>query len=166
MYSFDKVTDGLYLGNELTACKKQLLKRGQVTHILIAGVELTPHFPDEFQYLRLAMKDSPSEDLLRHLEQAIAFIDQARAVGGTVFIHCFQGVSRSSALAIGFLMHKERLSFVSAYRLVKERHVETTPNPGFICQLMSYEKKVRQLNWLRSEEDRRQRSKSCACVMF
>ena len=164
MYCFDRVIPGLYLGNELTAYTKPVLLAGQVTHIVAAGVELVPHFPQDFKYLRLKMRDVPSEKLLGHLEVAIDFIEEALATGGTVLIHCFQGISRSSALAIGFLMYKQRLTYLQAYELVKAKHVEATPNPGFVHQLMIYENQLRDFS--EADVGYRMRSKSCSCDIF
>ena len=160
MYSFDKVADGVYLGNELTAYKKKILQAGCITHIVAAGAELTPHFPEDFQYLRLKIRDSPSEKLLAHLDLAIDFIEQAQAAGGTVFVHCAQGISRSCAIVIGFIMRKQRLSYLQAYAQVKASHVETTPNIGFVHQLMLYERHIK------NPSNFNLKPTSCACAIF
>ena len=39
-----------------------------------------------------------SADLLSHLPELCDFIDQARAAGGAVYVHCAAGVSRSATV--------------------------------------------------------------------
>lgn len=57
---------------------------------------------------------------------------------GVVLVHCNAGVSRSSAIAIGYLMQREGLSFGDAYSQVKLARPSVHPNRGFYQQLQSY----------------------------
>lgn len=57
---------------------------------------------------------------------------------GVVLVHCNAGVSRSSSIAIGYLMWREELSFEDAYSQVKMARPSIHPNRGFHQQLQSY----------------------------
>lgn len=57
---------------------------------------------------------------------------------GVVLVHCNAGVSRSSSIAIGYLMQREGLSFEDAYSQVKVARPSIHPNRGFYQQLQSY----------------------------
>jgi hypothetical protein len=50
MISFDKITEGVYIGNAYTSKKLQTLKNHGISHILVVGNNLDAHFPDEFNY--------------------------------------------------------------------------------------------------------------------
>ncbi len=57
------------------------------------------------------------------------------AAGGNVLVHCSQGVSRSTALAIAYLMWKTGRSYDEVFSQVKAHRGVANPNIGFICQV-------------------------------
>ncbi|KAI8896791.1 dual specificity phosphatase [Globomyces pollinis-pini] len=58
-----------------------------------------------------------------------------------ILIHCHQGVSRSAALVIGYLMKIYKMTCHDAYNLVKDRAPSISPNVSLIAQLVECEKK-------------------------
>lgn len=69
------------------------------------------------------------------------FIEEARSQGGRVLIHCSQGVSRSAALVIAYLMWKQGRGYDEVYQQVKGLRGVVNPNIGFICQLLQWHKR-------------------------
>ncbi|CAK9262803.1 unnamed protein product [Sphagnum jensenii] len=69
-------------------------------------------------------------------------IDGMREQGGRVFVHCCQGVSRSTSLVIAYLMWRDGRSFEDAFQDVKAARGVTNPNMGFACQLLQCQKRV------------------------
>ena len=65
--------------------------------------------------------------------------DNVDAVGGRVLIHCQAGVSRSSTLAIAFVMARSNLAMLDAFRFVKSRRPIVAPNFNFMGQLLEFE---------------------------
>lgn len=65
-------------------------------------------------------------------------MDSVISNGGIVFVHCHQGISRSSAMLILYLMWKNNTSFYDTHEFVKARREICNPNAGFICQLLSW----------------------------
>lgn len=63
------------------------------------------------------------------------------APGGRVLIHCSQGVSRSTTLAIAYRMWRERRSYDDVFADVKGKRGVANPNIGFICQLLQWQKR-------------------------
>ena len=59
-----------------------------------------------------------------------------------VYIHCHQGVSRSSAIAIAYLMWTNGWGYEPAYNYVRERRGVASPNAGFIARLMHLAKRL------------------------
>lgn len=107
-----EITDGLYLGSETVSANLELLKKNGITHILnCAGAICKVYHPEHFQYRVLYLLDGREEDITCLFYDVIDWIENARNSGGRVFIHCQQGVSRSSAMAICYLMWKNNSTF-------------------------------------------------------
>jgi len=66
-------------------------------------------------------------------------IDDVDAVGGHVLIHCQAGVSRSSTLAIAYVMARSNLAMLDVFRFVKSRRPIVAPNFNFMGQLLEFE---------------------------
>jgi protein-tyrosine phosphatase len=139
MSTIDKVIDGLYVGNGAVSSDIDALHRHKITHIVVAGFGLKQHFPDSFKYKKIDMIDTPSYEIHRHFAECNSFIDSALSHGGSVLVHCFQGISRSTTIVCAYLMHKQHMTAVHALQFVKERHRATDPNFGFVYQLNQYE---------------------------
>ena len=69
-----------------------------ITHIINVTTESDCHFLDDFKYLHIKLADSSDRgkaDLLGILDQAFAFIEEARQSGkGAALVHCSVGMSR------------------------------------------------------------------------
>lgn len=55
---------------------------------------------------------------------------------------CQMGISRSASFCIAYVMQKLSLSFVEAYKFVKNKRNIIYPNTGFQQQLVSYERNL------------------------
>lgn len=139
MIIIDRVIEGLYVGNEAAARKKETLKQDGITHVLVVGNQLRQHFPGEFVYKALDINDSPDTNISAYFEDCYVFIEDCIQKCGRVFVHCHLGISRSSTIAIAYLMRKYRFDYESAYKRVKDAHIDTQPNAGFITQLRKYQ---------------------------
>ena len=63
-------------------------------------------------------------------------LQAARNEGGKVLVHCSQGVSRSAALLIGYLMWRLDRPYDEVYTQVKAIRGVANPNIGFTCQVI------------------------------
>lgn len=59
---------------------------------------------------------------------------------GAVLVHCAQGMSRSGAICIGYVMWRERLSYDTALAHVQDARPVVSPNDGFVLQLREFER--------------------------
>lgn len=66
--------------------------------------------------------------------------EEARRAGGRVLVHCAQGVSRSAAVVIAYLMRTYDMLLNDALALVTACRPCVSPNIGFIYQLTEYGK--------------------------
>jgi predicted protein tyrosine phosphatase len=136
-----KIEDHLFLGSDLVARNKEVLQQNGVTHIVNAALTVCDiYFANDFVYYPLSLYDAGNESVIGAFFGVIEFIEKAINNGGTVYIHCYEGVSRSSTLTIAYLMWKTNQSFNTVVENVKKKRPVTSPNPGFIVQLLQWEK--------------------------
>ncbi|KAH1260835.1 Protein-tyrosine-phosphatase MKP1 [Glycine max] len=138
-----KVADHVYLGGDAVARDRDILKHNGITHVLnCVGFVCPEYFKADFVYRTLWLQDSPSEDITSILYDVFDYFEDVREQGGRVFVHCCQGVSRSTSLVIAYLMWREGQSFDDAFQFVKAARGIADPNMGFACQLLQCQKRV------------------------
>ncbi|KAJ6767961.1 MKPA PROTEIN [Salix koriyanagi] len=138
-----KVADHVYLGGDAVARDREILKQNGITHVLnCVGFVCPEYFKADFVYRTLWLQDSPSEDITSILYDVFDYFEDVREQGGRVFVHCCQGVSRSTSLVIAYLMWREGQSFDDAFQYVKAARGIADPNMGFACQLLQCQKRV------------------------
>ncbi|KAK6933241.1 Dual specificity phosphatase, catalytic domain [Dillenia turbinata] len=138
-----KVAEHIYLGGDVVAKDRDILKQNGITHVLnCVGFICPEYFKADFVYRTLWLQDSPSEDITSILYDVFDYFEDVREQCGRVFVHCCQGVSRSTSLVIAYLMWREGQSFDDAFQYVKAARGIADPNMGFACQLLQCQKRV------------------------
>ncbi|KAJ0558331.1 putative protein-tyrosine-phosphatase [Helianthus annuus] len=138
-----KVADHIFLGGDAVARDKSILKQHGITHVLnCVGFTCPEYFKENFVYRTLWLQDSPSEDITSILYDVFDYFEDVREQNGMVFVHCCQGVSRSTSLVIAYRMWREGQSFDDAFQYVKKARGIADPNMGFACQLLQCQKRV------------------------
>ena len=130
------------IGNYRDAQDLSLLQRNGVSHVLCSAGELGPVYPGRFVYKHVTADDDPHYNLSRHFDHAADFIRDGISSGGTVFVHCAAGISRSVSLACAYLLKHEDMKLGTAMSLIKGRRYIANPNPGFMRQLRDFESKL------------------------
>ena len=143
--SYEQITEKIYLGNEDTARDKELLKKLNISHILICAEGCEPFFPNEYTYKILYIDDAIDENILSWLKEAFEFIDSSV---NNIYIHCVMGISRSPTIVIGYLMYKKKMKYEEAYNFVRNKRNAISPNPGFQEQLKKFEKILDDNNYI------------------
>ncbi|KAL5711083.1 hypothetical protein ACHQM5_021576 [Ranunculus cassubicifolius] len=138
-----KVADHIYLGGDAVAKNREILRQNGITHVLnCVGFVCPEYFKSDLVYKTLWLQDSPSEDITSILYDVFDYFEDVREQAGRVFVHCCQGVSRSTSLVIAYLMWREGQSFDDAFQYVKAARKIANPNMGFACQLLQCQKRV------------------------
>ncbi|KAF4357952.1 hypothetical protein F8388_026930 [Cannabis sativa] len=138
-----KVAEHIYLGGDAVAKDREILEQNGITHVLnCVGFVCPEYFKADFMYRTLWLQDSPSEDITSILYDVFDYFEDVREQRGRVFVHCCQGVSRSTSLVIAYLMWREGQSFDDAFQYVKAARGIADPNMGFACQLLQCQKRV------------------------
>ncbi|KYQ90281.1 MAP kinase phosphatase [Tieghemostelium lacteum] len=137
----NQITEDIFLGSRIPAANLKLLKDNGITHIVnCAGMVCNNHFPQDFTYKTLYISDGIQEDIWCLFYEVIDFIEEAIEQAGKVYIHCHQGISRSSAFVILYIMWKHDWNFQKAHEYTKEIRYISNPNPGFTGQLIVWRK--------------------------
>ncbi|GLE02541.1 hypothetical protein PINS_up011379 [Pythium insidiosum] len=132
----------LYVSNLSVARDARRLAALGITHVINCCREIACDASplDHIKTLALALRDGVHEDLLPFLYITVNFIEDARRQHGAVLVHCHQGVSRSCAVAIAYVMYHTSLPFADACAFVKARRAISSPNAAFLCQLIEWER--------------------------
>lgn len=146
----NEVWPNLFVGDAATAQQKPLLADLGITHVLNAAdgpqhIDTGPQFYSDvgLKYHGVPAADRRDFDLAPYFGPAADFIHEALSQGGKVLVHCARGISRSAALALAYLMIRERLSLVVALELVCQRR-NILPNAGFLEQLRRLDASLQQ----------------------
>ena len=140
------LSDFLYLGPDIQSEHDVTeLKAIGVRRILNVACEIDDLGPlklrDRFErYLKLPMLDSvEAKGVQDSIQEACAFIDDARLRSEPVYVHCKAGKSRSVTIVIAYLIHALGWTLQRAYSYVVEKRAAICPNIGFVAELMRFE---------------------------
>ncbi|KAJ0399258.1 hypothetical protein ATCC90586_010094 [Pythium insidiosum] len=132
--------DFLFIGGAAAAKDKDSLQQQGITHIINCAATVAPsHYPDDFIYYNIRLRDHSSQDIGRYFYNVFDFIEKARRRGGKIFVHCVKGISRSPTMAIAYLMWFKRIDVNKALELVRQARPVVDPNAGFIFQLTEWD---------------------------
>lgn len=129
------VINNIYLGSQ-DCCELSILKKYNIKHVLSVGVDSFFKY-DDVNYKFIDCFDLPEVNIVEILNNCLEFIKNAVNKFQNILIHCNAGVSRSSAIVIGYLMVENNLDYNVAYDLIKQVRPCIKPNIGFEKQLQS-----------------------------
>ena len=134
---------GLYVGSDHVARDLKQLKLNGITHIVnCAGNVCGNYFPEEFSYLSYFLKDSRMESIESLFHEVVDFIEDAKEEGGSVFVHCMQGVSRSVTVCMAYMIFKQKETFETVFTQARAKRSISSPNFGFQVQLIQWYKRL------------------------
>lgn len=124
------ITDCLYIGSQDCATHN-VIESYNIKHVLSLGINVEVCINQKF----VECLDLPDSDIKSTLIESLPFIRKGVIHKENVLIHCNAGVSRTSMMAIAYLMQYEGIEFENAYDLVKSKRPAIRPNDGFRRQL-------------------------------
>ena len=136
------ILPNLYISNEYFPSKKEELVSRNIRRIVNVTETCPNYFPDDFQYLRVPVKDRVGSDITKYFYDAFAFIEEGLNEGA-VLVHCSAGISRSPTIVASYLMIKYGVSSEHALNVLRTRRDVVDVNFGFACSLMMFEKTLK-----------------------
>ena len=130
-----QITDNIFIGSQAISQNEALLNHNGITHIINCASQLINSLPT-FIHLDIPMLDGGNENILSHIFTTTNFINDAIEDGGKVLVHCIEGVSRSVAVCIGYLIVEKQIDYKTAYDTIRRKRRVSSPNPKFVAQLM------------------------------
>jgi len=134
-----QITDLIFLSSGLIASEKQVLLNLNIRYILNVTTEEPNRFESDKElnitYMVCPIEDHVCQDITEVFEPCFLFIEKAVTSNSKILVHCHQGISRSPAIVIGYLMTTKNMSYDEAYKLIKEARDIAQPNEGFVRQL-------------------------------
>ena len=117
-----RVAIGVLLGTESHASSLDRLRELGVTHVLNATLDVEHHFPLDFIYCRLALRNDGSDAmdaLYCEYEMGARFVRRAVRRGGSVLVFCATGLDASVTAVLAYLLFEcEQLPLNKAYALL------------------------------------------------
>ncbi|KAF5348344.1 hypothetical protein D9758_010942 [Tetrapyrgos nigripes] len=132
----------LYIGSISAIYDIDLLRSHNVSHLVqVLDAPWLPPLGEKegFTSFKISILDATSADLKPHLEEACTSIDKALREGRSVLVHCQQGISRSAAVVIAYLIRNHGMSYDAAYTHVRRQRPCIKPNSGFVNVLREWE---------------------------
>lgn len=120
----------------------RLLREG-VTDVLNLAGEVCPNWHagrGAVRYHTYCLRDGKAEALAPLLPRILRLMARVRRRRGRLLVHCQQGVSRSVAVCVFYLMWRDGVEFRDALRSVRDQRGVASPNLGFSCQLIEWGK--------------------------
>jgi len=142
---YNKIDEGIYISDGVTAKNLNLLKTLKITHVLNAAcgdnesldlINTSQEYYDKagIKFMGLEAIDISTFNLFAFFYMAADFIEDALDEGGNILVHCKLGTSRSPSLVLAYLMIKKGYTIQNAVRTLATVR-EIRPNMGFLKQL-------------------------------
>ncbi|XP_049866854.1 probable dual specificity protein phosphatase DDB_G0283417 [Pectinophora gossypiella] len=126
------IAEFLYIGSQ-DCTSSRVLQSYNIKNVLSLGINL--NIEENINHKFVECLDLPETDIKAVLKESLPFINNAIDRKENILIHCNAGVSRTSTVAIAYLMQYKSMNFDEAYNLVKEIRPAIQPNAGFKRQL-------------------------------
>lgn len=134
-----EVLPRIFLGDTNDAYSLEGLTRNEVRTIVNCAKDHPNPFAGHFMYVNFPLVDDETDNVLVYVDEAFQSLQAATEQRGeNVLVHCVNGVSRSVAIVVGYLMKLRYLPFENAYATIKEGYREANMAENFQEQLRDY----------------------------
>jgi protein-tyrosine phosphatase len=136
--------DLVYLGSDVVAQNYELLQEHKITHVINCAADYSAdyHIDKGMKYLSLHLKDHVRENIESCFYAGIDFINDAKASGGRVYVHCVQGISRSTTMILSYMIYTQKTNLEDGLKFIRSiRHI-ANPNMNFMAQLIWFHKRL------------------------
>ena len=138
----------LYIGNQDNARNTRLIRSLGITHVLNCAAVVSRDRDTKSLvydkdsgiqgYQEFAARDHVKYHIMQHFDQAKAFLDHVKEVNGKVLVHCAQGINRSGAICVAYMMIDQWVTLLQALKKAKRMRTMLLTNRGFRKQLIQF----------------------------
>jgi dual specificity phosphatase 12 len=128
------VLPNLWLGDINGCYDLDFLQSQKITHVLTAleGPFYTPELVvAQVTHMNVVLQDCGRERISDVFERTTEFIRSALKGGGTIYVHCLMGMSRSPTLVAAYLIMETEMTDVEALDFLQNVRPIVDPNDGF-----------------------------------
>ncbi|XP_010891869.2 serine/threonine/tyrosine-interacting-like protein 1 [Esox lucius] len=139
-YPVELLPGQLYLGDYKQAINPDVLKDLKLSALVNVSEDSSHVFEKGSPtILHINVADSVVADLFSSFERISVFIGSCLNTGSAVLIFSNNGISRCSAVAMGFLLHHFKYTLRESWEHVLQCKTNIRPNRGFVQQLSDWE---------------------------
>lgn len=131
-----EILPNLFQGSHRAAQESKLHQYG-ITHVINCSfLHIHYEYKDpNIKVLHFHWHDNETQSLLPDVHDAFHFIQEHLAAEHKVLVHCFAGISRSSAIVLYYIMRNNKCNFETALSALTTVNSRAKPNQGFESQL-------------------------------
>jgi hypothetical protein len=100
------------------------------------------HIDKGLKYLSLHLKDHVRENIESCFYDVIQFMEEAKKEGGRVYVHCVQGISRSTTMCLCYMIYTQKMTLEDGLKLIRDKRQIANPNMTFMAQLIWFHKRL------------------------
>jgi protein-tyrosine phosphatase len=138
-----EIIENLYLGSYADSKCEESLLLNNIKYVLNISNECEkPSYSYNFSYKQIFVSDHGDSPINLFFDEAHQFINNALLQKEKILVHCRMGISRSATIIISYLMNygfnpnlQCKMSLKDAFRFVKKKKKNITPNFGFCLYL-------------------------------
>ena len=93
---------------------------------------------ENIKMINFSLSDTPTAELVPVIREINKIIEFELKANRGVLVYCFKGISRAPSVIMAFLMEYRKMSFDSAFDLIRAASPNIDPNAGFMMQLMNF----------------------------
>ena len=144
----------LYYGNKKLALNEEELNKIGIKAIicLMPKASQIEHDPNKFSVLNINTEDSILCSLNEWAEKTSDFIENNIKENKPVYVHCVQGMSRSTSCILHYLMTKREMNLKQSFTLVRSKRNVASPTVGFFKDLIDLDIKLYGVSSMSLEE--------------
>ena len=144
----------LYYGNKKPALNDEELSNIGIKAIicLLPKDSQIQHDPNKFIVLNINTEDSILCSLNEWAQKTSDFIEQNINENKPIYVHCAQGISRSTSCVLHYLMTKKNMNLKDSFNLVKSKRKVASPTVGFFKDLIDLDLKLYRNNSMSLED--------------
>ncbi|XP_051017250.1 serine/threonine/tyrosine-interacting-like protein 1 isoform X1 [Acomys russatus] len=142
-YPVEIIPGKVFLGKLSQACNPRIHKDLKIKVHVNISMESTPFFAgDEDKLLHIKIEDSSDSNLFIFFRHICHFMELHLRLRSVILVFSTQGISRSSAAVVAFLMHYNEETLKRSWARVKKCKNNMRPNRGLVAQLLAWEKVI------------------------